>query len=188
MDFLSLTNWVDVAALIVIGICVLRGWRRGLSGELAQLVGVVGALVFGLLAYRPFSFWLLEHTRLTDRPGRAVAFLASLVAALVVMILLRLALRSIIRIVVNERFDHAAGLLAGLVRGVTITGIVFLVMNLWPHPYLNRKFGEDSVFGVLLLRAMPALRAAGDAVNGSGVADEPPQPASSAPVWPPAEG
>ena len=36
--------------------------------------------------------------------------------------------------------------------------IVVVMMNLWPHEYLNRKFGEESVVGTVVLRYMPSLR------------------------------
>ena len=149
---------VDLAALLVLLWGMLRGLRRGLSGELAQLAGVVVAFLFGLRVYAPFADWLLTYTRLTGRSVQAAAFLATVVAALIVLIVLHALLRGLVRLVVEERIDRPLGLAAGAVRSAVLIAIIFVIINLWPSEYLNRTFGEESVVGNLLLRCMPALR------------------------------
>ena len=168
MAYFRSFNVFDIAALIFIVVSTLHGCFRGLSGELAHLVSVVVAFIFGLYFYQPFGSWLLENTRLTDQPARALAFLTTILVALVAMILLRFVLRRIMRIVFEEKIDKVAGCFAGFIRSSVIVIIIFLVMNLWPNEYLNRRCGEESVIGGLLLKYVPSLReeAASPPVSG----------------------
>ncbi|MBN1557928.1 MAG: CvpA family protein [Lentisphaerae bacterium] len=169
MNFAWPPNAVDAGAGVVLLWGMLVGLRRGLSGELGQLAGVVAAFVCGLRLYGPFADWLLTGTRLTGQSARAAAFLITVIAALIVLIVMRAFLRGLVRLVVAETADRPLGLAAGLLRSAVLIVIVVVVMNLWPSATLNRMFGEASVVGTLVLRALPALRE--DAETGERGAD-----------------
>lgn len=162
LGLIASPNIVDGLAVLAMLWGLYRGLRRGLSGELGQLIGVIAALVFGLNAYRPVSAWLLGATRLTGRSAVVIAFLVTLAAALVVWILLRALFRRLMRVVIEARFDHGLGLAAGFVRSALLVVIVFAIMNLWPNATLNRIFGEDSFVGTLVLKLVPQLREDGN--------------------------
>jgi uncharacterized membrane protein required for colicin V production len=158
MEDLPAFSVIDVAAMVVALLCAAHGYRRGLSGALAQSAGAVAALILGLYAYQPFSAWLQIHTRLTERAAEVTAFLSTSIAVIVALLMLRSVLKRIMKIVIEQPFDKWAGLLAGTLRAIALVSIVFLAMNLWPHPYLNRKFGEESAIGRVALRLIPLLR------------------------------
>jgi uncharacterized membrane protein required for colicin V production len=147
---------VDVVALGVLALGGLHGYLRGLSGELAQLAAVVGGLVCGLWMHAPLAERTAAATRLEGRPAQAVAFAASVAAAFAVVLLLRALLKPVMRVIVEERFEKPGGVVAGLLRGGAVVVLVFVLLNLWPHPYLNRTFGETSLFGSLIRRHLPA--------------------------------
>lgn len=151
-------NLIDTVALAVVGAGMLRGYWRGLSGELAQLIGLVSAFVLGLSVYRGVGEWLADRTRLEGRPAAIVAFLGTMAVAAGVMLLVRLVLRRVMKVVVEEKIDRPAGCIAGFLRATLFVVLVFVVMNLWPHEYLNAKFGEESAIGRLVVRLMPAMR------------------------------
>ena len=44
---------LDIAALALVGYGMVRGWMRGLSGELARLIGLGTAVVVGWVFYIP---------------------------------------------------------------------------------------------------------------------------------------
>lgn len=159
-------NVIDVAALIIVAFSTLQGFRRGLSGELARLVSVVVAFSFGLYFYRPLGSWLVEHSRLTEQRAQALAFLAMVIAAVVVMIFLRFVLKHIMKIAFEKKVDKMGGCLAGFIRSSVFVIIVFLLLNMWPHDYLNRQFGEKSVIGNIVVKYMPALREQIEGVEG----------------------
>jgi len=111
----------------------------------------------GMYFCRPFGVWLLEYTRLDERPAFILAFIATMFLATMVMLLLRFVLKNIIKIVINKKFDKLAGCVAGFIRATVFVIIFFLMMNLWPHDYLNRVFGEESFIGSIVLRWIPEI-------------------------------
>jgi uncharacterized membrane protein required for colicin V production len=161
MHGLPTLSIVDVVSLSLISLSALRGYLRGLSGELAQLIGATAAFVLGVYLLGPLGTWCIGHTRLSPMSARAVAFVATVAGVIAVMVLIRMVLKRVMKVVFHQQaFDRFGGLAAGFARAVVVLAIVFLAMNLAPHDYLNRKFGEESVLGTLLLRAMPSLRGA----------------------------
>lgn len=159
MDGLPPPSAVDIAAAALVVLGTLYGYVRGLSGELAQFVGIAGAFVFGLWLRAPAAAWIGVHTRLAGRSAQTVGFVATAVLALVAWIALRAALKPVLRVIVEDRFEKPGGLIAGLVRSVLLVIIVFVVLNLWPHPYLNAKFGRESLIGTLVRAQLPSAPA-----------------------------
>lgn len=149
---------VDVIALGFIVLGALQGFLRGLSGELAALIGTVAALALSVRYYRPFGGWVLAHSRLEGRPAFALAFLVVVIAAVLIMLLLRFGLKRIMKVVVEPGADRLGGLLAGTIRATVIVVIVFVTLNLFPNDYLNRVFGEESLTGTAVVRATPHAR------------------------------
>jgi uncharacterized membrane protein required for colicin V production len=157
-DALPSLNLIDIIALAIIGIGGIQGFCRGLSGELARLIGTVLAFVAGVSLHGPVGEWIQTYTRLDEQPAHAVAFITTVVLAVLIMIVLRLVLKRLMKIVFAEGFDKSIGILAGLLRMTVTVCIIFLIMNLVPHPYLNRHFGEESMFGSIVVRYVPTIR------------------------------
>jgi uncharacterized membrane protein required for colicin V production len=153
-----LPNALDIIALIVVALGTFQGFRRGLSGELAGLVSVVVAFLTGISLYGSFGTWLADNTRLNEDPAQAVAFVSTVLIAGIVLVLLRLVLRLVMKVVVEKKVDKVGGCIAGFVRSLVLVFTVFLMMNLWPHDYLNRHFGEKSLVGKVVVRCTPVLR------------------------------
>jgi len=156
MDGLPPPSAVDIAAAALVVLGTLYGYVRGLSGELAQFVGIAGAFVFGLWLHAPAAGWIDAHTRLAGRSAQTVGFAATAVLAFAAWIVLRALLKPVLRVIVEDRFEKPGGLVAGLVRSVLLVIIVFVVLNLWPHPYLNATFGRKSLIGAVIRSHLPA--------------------------------
>jgi uncharacterized membrane protein required for colicin V production len=147
MNHLPSVNVIDIAVLIIIGVNLIIGIRRGLSGELAALVGTVAAFGLGAHLLSPFGAWLNGHTRLGERPAQALAFISVAVGVIIVMILLRLLLGKLMKISFEPTLDKIGGFAAGLIRSCVLVLIIVVSVLMCPNDYLNRKFGEESVVG-----------------------------------------
>jgi len=154
----STLNAVDIVAFVAIAIGVWQGFRRRLSGELAGLISSAVALLAGLLLCRPIGDALLANTRLGPEAARTLGFVLAATTAGILMVVLRFVLKGVMQIVVEETTDKIAGCIAGAVRMTVIVLIAFLIMNLVPHDYLNRLFGEESLIGRGVLRGVPVIR------------------------------
>ncbi len=149
---------VDLLAIIIIVIGGFQGYFRGLSGELAGLISVLIAFMLGVRFYEPFGAWVLDHTRLEGRPSLALAFVVTVVTVIVVLLFLRHVIKRIIKVVVEEQAEKTGGVFAGVIRASLYVVIAFVVLNLVPHEYLNRKFGEESVVGTAIQAVMPHMQ------------------------------
>ncbi len=177
MDALLPLTWVDIAALLLIGTGGIQGFFRGLSGELARLVGVVVAFVAGTLLYEPVGLWVSEVTRLEPRPAQALVFILSVLLALLIMILIRVFFTKAIKLVFAEGFDKAAGVCVGLLRMGIFVCLFFMLMQMVPVDALRECFGERSLLGRFIVGYVPTvertLEKAGVPVfrNGNGPED-----------------
>jgi uncharacterized membrane protein required for colicin V production len=151
MEHFSTVNPVDIVALMIICVNLIIGLSRGLSGELAGLVGTAAAFGLGIFFQTPFSSWLQDHTRLQGRSAQAVAFISTAIAVIIIAILLRLILRKIMKITFEPTVDKVGGLISGFIRSSILVLIIFVAVNMCPHEYLNRKFGEESMIGRLVI-------------------------------------
>jgi len=158
METLPTLNLVDIVALGLIAIGGIQGFFRGLSGELARLIGAIIAFVAGVSLHGPVGEWVLRNTRLENQTAHALAFVATVFLAVLIMLVLRLVIKRLIKVVFADGFDKTMGIVAGLARMSVIVCIIFLVMNLIPHAYLNRHFGEESAIGSVVVRYVPTVR------------------------------
>jgi len=158
MDTFPDFNYVDFAALALIGVGCIQGYFRGLSGELARLIGTVLAFMAGISLYKPVGEWILDNSRLEDQAAHAVAFIATILLCVVIMILLRLIVKKLIKVVFAEKFDKTVGIILGMLRMSVVVCIIFIGMNMIPHEYLNRHFGEESVIGNIVVQYVPTIR------------------------------
>jgi uncharacterized membrane protein required for colicin V production len=150
-------NIIDILAGGLIAVGTVHGLMRGLSGELSALLSVLVAFIFTAWFHSPLALWMVTHTRLDERGAQTLAFVTTIVTALVILLLVRFGLRRIMRVVIEEQFDRVGGAIAGCFRAIMVTVIIFMVMNLWPHPYLNQKFGEESLVGALIAPHIPFI-------------------------------
>jgi uncharacterized membrane protein required for colicin V production len=151
------SNAADVLALAVLVYGGIRGCRRGLSRELAGLVSWAVTLGLGLRFHGRFGAWLANHSRVTGPAAWALAFVLAAAGVFLAMGLLRLLLRRVMRLFVEEKAERPGGALAGALRGTLLAAAIFIAMNMVPSQYLNRKFGEESVTGRILLALLPEI-------------------------------
>ena len=157
-DHISLLNLVDIIAFVVIALCMFVGSRRGLSGELAGTVSTVAGFILGMMFFAPMVEWLVEHSRLGEGSARMVAFVLVFLVVFAIMLAMRIGLRALLKVAIEKKTDRWGGAMAGFVKALVIVLAVFLLMIMAPGKSLNRTFGEESMIGSLLLKAIPELR------------------------------
>jgi len=158
MNELSAFSPVDIVALLMVAAGGIQGYFRGLSGEIARLVGTVLAFFTGIWLRQPVGLWITEHTRLQDRAADATAFITTVFLALLIMVVLRMIVKKVVKVVFAESVDKLAGVFAGMLRMTLFVLIIFLCMNMVPHEYLNRVFGEDSTIGSVVVKYVPMVK------------------------------
>lgn len=152
-------NVVDIAALVLVVLGALQGLRRGLSGELARLAGMIAAYLAGLWLHEPVAAWCMARTRLEYGPARALAFALTVLGALALLMLVHAILGRAMKLVIAEGLDRIGGMAAGAARAGIVVLVIFLVVNLLtPDSYLGRLFGEASAIGRRVQAHGPMVR------------------------------
>lgn len=157
MNHFPTPNAVDIGALVVLILGTIIGFRRGLSGEIARFIGTIAAFTLGIYYFKPFSSWVVDHTRMGEEIADVAAFILIVGAILLVTLIVRLILRSIMKISFEGNLEKGGGSLAGLVRAAILVLIIFITMNMCRNDYLNKAFGKESVIGSVVIRYMPLI-------------------------------
>ncbi|MFU8779726.1 MAG: CvpA family protein [Kiritimatiellia bacterium] len=160
----SLTT-VDAIVIALIAIGAVQGLLRGLSGEMARLLGALCAFVAGALLHEPLGLWVANYTRLVDQQARTFTYVLTVILALVLWAFFHKIIRKMIQMILSTGFDKSAGVPAGMLRMTTWTGIIFIIMNIWPNIPLKEQFNENSFFGRQFIRLVPAVQRQMEAMN-----------------------
>jgi uncharacterized membrane protein required for colicin V production len=147
-------NWVDWAFVAVLLYGAAMGAVRGLSHELATLVGMVVAVIVTRLFYEPVSFWICERWDWNEEVTRLFAVVLLALLALYGMRLLRIALGTMMTFAFKGLVERVGGLVAGFVRLGAIFLVLLLAASFVPSAGLQRAVMLDSTVG---RQALPLL-------------------------------
>ena len=147
-------NWVDWAFAAVLVYGAVMGLVRGLSSELATLIGMVVAVIVTRLFYEPVSFWVCERWGWNEQITRLFAVVLLALLALYGMRLLRIALGAMMTFSFKGLVERGGGLLAGFFRLGVIALVLLLAASFVPSSTLQRAVMYDSAVG---RQALPLL-------------------------------
>ena len=146
---------IDILFVIFILLCVLRGMKHGLSGELAHVMMLTVLLVGFCFFYPQIMQFATEHWQAL--PSMAVrigvAVLLSLCAVLLFFVM-RLILRQVLKNRLGEVTDKLIGGLAGSLRGALVGVLVFVGLSLVPSEALYQTISEKSSVGAWVCQTL----------------------------------
>lgn len=125
MDWTTL-NWVDWLFVAVLLYGAVMGAIRGLSHELATLIGMVAAVLVTRLFYEPIADTICDWWGWNPELTRLLAVVALMLLTLYGMRLLRIALGTLMTFAFKGLVERLGGLLTGMV----LQGMIFLVVLL----------------------------------------------------------
>jgi uncharacterized membrane protein required for colicin V production len=140
-------NWVDGLFVAVLLYGAAMGAVRGLSYELATLIGLVVAVVATRLLYEPLAAWLCGRWDWNPEITRLLAVVVLVLAVLYGMRLLRLALGTLVTFSFKGPVERLGGLLAGVFRQGALFLVALLAASFVPWSLLQRAVMYDSRIG-----------------------------------------
>ncbi len=141
-------NLIDILLVILIGLNLLNGYRRGFILGVLDLAGWVLSLLAGLRFYDPVARWLGPRVDLwSDVWDQPIAFiLVALLVGVVVHLIGYALLRRMSRDVHERPANKALGLLPGLANGLIIAAIVSaLLMSVPLSEGISERMRESAV-------------------------------------------
>lgn len=144
-------DWVDLAAVALLTVCILVGASRGFSALVAGLFGLLLAVFCGFALYRPLKIFLFDRAvyfREHAWAGRVMPYLFAVFLVFVLFLLLRLVLDRFFKLIVERPADRVFGMLGGALQGVLFMIFMFALASLLPTGSRTRKvFCETSRIG-----------------------------------------
>jgi len=145
---LTFGTLVDVLAVMVLLFFLSRGLIRGVSDELARIMGFVGGAWAGMTLYSPIQGAFSALTGTTASTAIAVTSLAlTLLAGFIIGLTVRCVFNAMFQVVILQPADAVLGLAAGAVYAAVILAVVFALAMLVPLKSVQRLFIEQSRVG-----------------------------------------
>jgi len=144
-------NWVDWLFVVMLLYGGAMGAVRGLSHELAMLIGMAVAAVATWLFYEPVSAWLCARWDWNPEITRLVAVAALVTATLAGMHALRKGLGALMTFSFKGPVERVGGLLAGVVRRGAVFLMALLLASFVPWSALQRAVMFQSRVGSAVL-------------------------------------
>jgi membrane protein required for colicin V production len=126
--FERLMNAFDILVAVILSYSLIRGLFRGLVKELASIIGVLGGF---LAAYSLYGVAAGYLSRLVSNPAyrNILAFMVIFCVVVILVNLLAVVIKYVLRIVFLGWLDRLGGVAFGVVKGVLIVSVIFLVLT-----------------------------------------------------------
>ena len=187
-EFFSAFGWVDAVVAVAIVLGIVLGVKRGLSHELAVLLGFAVAIVVTCSGYDPLARYLSQLVAWNLELLRLIAVVVLLLLSLAAMWLVRAALGLLMSFEFKGWFERVGGAIAGGIRWGLVSLVVLLALSFVPVSALQRAILYDSFTGreilPLLADSYNDLAARGELLQ----ADRPAGVAVPQMVMPPVDG
>ncbi len=121
-------NFFDIAVIIIMGYCLVRGIFRGLIKEISSIVGVLGGFYAAYTYYghlgKLLARWISDTAYLN-----ILSFLIIFVGVFLIISILGVIIKYILNISFLGWFDRIFGALFGLIRGGLIVCVIFILLT-----------------------------------------------------------
>jgi len=148
MNFPDWLYTIDILFFAFVFFSAVRGFRRGLSGELAHILTVIIMLSVVCFLY---PFLLQAAARIWSYVPAAAVQTALIIVMGLMAVLLFCTVRAMFKQLFKARMDaagdHMAGCGIGALRGVMIGAVIISALSMLPSERLHQTLSEKSVVG-----------------------------------------
>ncbi len=124
----SAMNFLDIAIVIILSYCLIRGIFRGFVKELSSIIGVLGgfyaAYTYYPLVARLFSRWISNISYLN-----ILSFLIIFCLVVIIISLLGVLIKHILRVAFLGWFDRICGAGFGIIKGILIAAVILISLT-----------------------------------------------------------
>jgi membrane protein required for colicin V production len=157
-------NRIDVALLVLLLFCAVRGFWRGLFRESFGFLGLIAGLAAALRLSEVGSVALAARLpgwdALPETARLGIAFVFLFLAVHAFFNLFGVLLDRVFRSLTVRRISHAAGAMFAVAKGGAVLAFVLLFLHLFPVvPGLDERIMESRLARPLLSAASSVIRA-----------------------------
>jgi membrane protein required for colicin V production len=160
---------VDAIVIVLLLICAVRGFVRGLFREAMGLAGLVLGAAVAVMYWRPAAAALQEHLGLGPVLGQLGAALTIFTVVNLLTHLLALLLDRLARTVFLGGVTRLAGAMVGIGKAAVAAGFLLLALRSFaPFPQVADAIETSALAAPLADVAAQLLRAGSDAMGSPG--------------------
>jgi membrane protein required for colicin V production len=121
-------NAFDIIVVVILAYSVIRGLFRGLVKEAASIIGVLGGF---FAAYSHYDVLARYLSGVISNPSyrNILAFLIIFCLVVILVSLLAIIIQYLLKVVFLGWLDRLGGVAFGMVKGVLIAAVLFLVLT-----------------------------------------------------------
>ena len=120
-------NFFDIAIIIIISFCLIRGVFRGILFELASIVGVIAGFYGAYNYYQEFTY-LLEQWTKSEALANVIVFFLIFTLILVLVTIIAICLEKLLKVVFLGWIDKTFGAVFGAAKGILIVSVIFILL------------------------------------------------------------
>lgn len=144
---------MEIVRILIIAILVwffIVGLKRGLIRQVLEVVGIIVAFLAAFYLAHALAVWIELKTSADYRLSLAMAALAIFMGIVIGVHFVGIGLQKLFGITIMGMFDHVAGGLFGILKGVLIVSLVLSVIMILPMPdAVKEEIREDPVTGAI---------------------------------------
>ena len=121
-------NAFDIAVIVIVSFCLIRGLFKGLIGEVSGTIGVVAGF-YGAYTYYPLITPYAE--RWIGSPGirNMIVFFLLFCAILIAIGIISVLIQKLLNLVFLGWVDRTFGLVFGAAKGLLIVSVLFIMLT-----------------------------------------------------------
>lgn len=147
-------NTFDIAVVVVVAFCLIRGVFRGFIGEVSGIIGVIAGF-YGAFTYYPMLSAYAEKWIATAAVRDLAAFFVLFVVIVIVVGVISVLISKLLKLVFLGWVDRVFGLFFGAGKGILIMTVAFIIVTSFLPK--NTAFLKDSMLSPYLGQVSKAL-------------------------------
>lgn len=150
-------SWIDVLIVLITIFFAIRGYKRGLSGE---ILSIITLFLSFLLAYHYFSFVAARLERsigLVPVIANIFGYIIVFVSVYIVCSAISFLIKKIMQWSFVAGLDKAGGVLFGVVRSICLVSVVLVLLGMLHMPSLSNRIAERSFLARYIMLVSPYI-------------------------------
>ena len=138
-------SWVDIVVFLFLILFSLRGYKRGLSGEIFRSVGFLLAF---MLAYQFFGTGAVYLQKIMPVPDSIAALLAYVIIFFLVYLgcyFVRIIIQKLMNVSFIAGLDKGGGLFVGIIKGLCFLSVIFVLLGMLKIEFINDYMFKKSL-------------------------------------------
>jgi len=155
-------NWFDIMALVVLLAGIIQGRKRGISGELLEVLQWLLIVVVSALLYLPLGNSLAGFSHMTLLSSYLIAyFLVAFTIKLIFSMIKKMVGEKLVQADTFGGMEYYLGMLAGALRFISVLVVALAILNAKfisnPERLAEKKMQSDN-FGAISFPTLASLQ------------------------------